>query len=57
MTEVTEILRSEVERLEKIEKNYRELCNLITSPVVSTGQNYHDVASRLNDAIKLIKSS
>lgn len=57
MTEVTEILRSEVERLEKIEKNYLELCNLITSPVVSTGQNYHDVASRLNDAIKLIKSN
>lgn len=55
MDKVTEILCREISRLEQVERNYAVVCDLLTRPIVSTGENYHDVASRLNEVIKLIK--
>jgi hypothetical protein len=49
-----EVLQRQVLRLEHIERNYFTICEKIRSPVISTGDSYHDVAKHLNETIKLL---
>lgn len=54
---VVEVMCREIERLEAVEKRYTELVMLLRLPLTSDGsvEPYHAVASRLNDALVMVR--
>ena len=54
---VVEVMCREIERLEAVEKKYTELVALLRLPIISDGSvaPYHAVASRLNDALVMVR--
>lgn len=54
---VAEVVCREIERLEAVEKKYTELVALLRLPLTLDGsvEPYHVVASRLNDALVMVR--